>query len=293
MKIGGSLGKWSNEAKGAVRDAGQMADQFYKNTIGDITDSLGNISQCLASLDKIRIRVMERTIEYHTAALRVLIRSNYVEQEIIETVWHMVKNDIRRSPEPAIYHLPNPKSSVGAKKIDIESHVFPKNKYPSILVHGMGYNASLDDAYSFYRDFEDHVDVFSDSRYADHDIYLVSYDTELTDESDSIIRAAIELLLGMIPGGDLEPLVLGVFWRELERRASLTGDYIFPFLKRIKQEVPTALGFAVTHSLGCFTLASASQKLLSENRNNKIFSKWLCMAAALPAMPLLKQGVFR
>ncbi|PQP80344.1 hypothetical protein C0Q44_28435 [Paenibacillus sp. PCH8] len=295
LKIGGSLGEWSDKVVDAVQQAGDAVQGMYDNTINDIQATLGNVGECLAAMDDIRLRVAHRTIEYQTMVTRALLNAHFLSREVIEEVWRFVKKDIRRDPRPAIYYVPRPFSSDTAVQIDPETYEFPPGRKPSLFVHGKGYSSSKNSAYSFFSDIEEHVQIFSNGHNELNDVYLVSYDTELTDEDEIIIRAAFQLLLGIGTAGEADPLILAVFWRELERRAAITGDYILPFLRRIAEAQTPDLslaGFAITHSLGCFTFASAAQKLIRENENNRCFLNWLCMAAAIPSNGFTSTGGF-
>ncbi|MGL5352872.1 MAG: hypothetical protein ACRDA5_06040, partial [Clostridium sp.] len=197
-------------------------------------------------------------------------------------------------PKAKIFHLIDPNDSSSAVEVDIKNFNFPEGRYPCVFVHGMGYDATKESAYSFFRSFEDVVNVFNHPKYKEHDIYLVSYDTKLTDEISSKIRIVLSELLRINPAGDATPLILSVFWRELENRAKLTGDYILGFLEKLANftKENNTYGFALTHSLGCFTLASAAQKLIEKDNSNIAFKNWLCMAAALPASGFAGTGDF-
>lgn len=295
LKIGGTLGEWSDKAIDTVQQVGDAVQGMYDNTINDIQATLGDVGDCLAAMDNIRLRVTQRTIEYNTMVVRALLDANFLSREVIEEVWKLVKLDIRRDPHPAIYYVPRPFNSETAIKIDPETYVFPPRRKPCLFVHGKGYSAKKKAAYSFFWDIEEHVKIFSEGHSELNDVYLVSYDTDLTDEDEAIIRAAFQLLLGIGPTGEADPLILAVFWRELERRAAITGDYILPFLRRLAEfQTPDSSlsGFAITHSLGCFTFASAAQKLIRENESNRCFDKWLCMAAAIPSNGFTATGRF-
>ncbi|KZE74900.1 hypothetical protein [Paenibacillus elgii] len=186
-----------------------------------------------------------------------------------------------------------------ARKIDVEHYKFPAGRYPCLFVHGKGHTATKDSAYSFFWDIEEHVKIFRHDEYKNHDLYLVSYDTDLTGTDEKIIKAAFELFIKIGALGDPEPLILAVFWRELERRAEVTGKFLVPFLKTLSSfyksiEEMNGIGpFAITHSLGCYTFATAAQELLKESNENRCFAAWLCMAAAVPSNGFTNTGAFR
>ncbi|WP_375102237.1 hypothetical protein ACDZ28_00725 (plasmid) [Paenibacillus sp. RS8] len=298
MKIGGTLGKWSNESKKAVNDVHEAARDFVDGVYRDLDFAFGSLSTCLAALDQVRIRLHEREIEHHTTLLRNLLGTHFITRAMIEAVYNYVKPSIKGDPRPTIYYVRDYRYKSTAEAIDIDTFVFPENRTPCIFVHGKGEPATLDAAYSFYKKFEVHAKVFERNEYQNHDLYLVSYDTNLTDEIATKIKLAFLLLFGIVDDGDSMLFVLAVFWRELEDRANKTGEYLHRFLNRIadfhkSSKTPSdKMGFAVTHSLGCFTFATAAQMVMSENRNRQAFHQWLCFAAAVPSNGFKQSGDF-
>lgn len=298
LKFGGTLGKISNDIKEGFQEVGEKAQATFENTVDDIKATLDNFGDCAKAIDQIRLRVMHRQIEYHTELTRILIKSHIISREIFEEVWKIVDRDIRRDPDPSIYRLTFPYND--AEKINIDSFVFPSDRKPCMLVHGKGYQPTKGSALSFFSQI-DEVLSFAQGD-PTRDIYLVSYDTDMTDKDERVIKRALEHLFGMDPSGDGTPVLLAIFWRELERRAKKTAeDYILPFLRKMhkfirdsEQEDHKNIGFVLTHSLGCFTFAYAAQNLMGkiDGTNYYVFDNWLCMAPAIPASGFTGTGDF-
>jgi hypothetical protein len=296
IKIGGDLGKWSENVKDTIVDVGEKAEDIYENTVEDIRDIFKNIGDCAKAFDQIRLKVTHRYIEYHTMMIRELSNINYLSTQFINTIYKLVESEIHKDIIPDVYYLPNPNDPNSAQKIDINNYPFPTGKYPCVFIHGMMYAQNIENAYSFFKDFNDNVEVFPSVRYKDYDVYLVSYDTELTDEIEAKIIAASSVLIDR-GSGPVTLFVLAVFWRELEKRAKQTGDYIKNFLYKISQlyDVNNNIyprGFCLSHSLGSFTFAYAANELCENNENVQAFQNWLCMAAAIPANAFTRTGDF-
>ncbi|HGA1022406.1 TPA: hypothetical protein ACIQN7_002748 [Bacillus cereus] len=296
MDLGGTIGEWSDKTKKFAQQTSKEIEGLIQSTGKDISDVFDDLKECAAAADSIRNKLTNRYIEHHSAILRIGLDSHLMTRDLIEIVWKYVRNNIGPKKTPRIYKLTDPYNSSSAIEIKLENFEFPQGRYPCLFVHGMFYEVSINSAYSFFWDVEGEIELFKTNDYKNYDVYLLSYDTDLTDDIDDKIKLAFQFLFGINPKGESLPLVLAVFWRELEERAEKAGDYLLDFLKKLVNFYNDSniypKGFAITHSLGCFTLASAAQKLIEENNMNSAFSKWLCCAAAIPCNGFTKTGFF-
>ncbi|OAB34138.1 hypothetical protein [Paenibacillus glacialis] len=294
MKIGGSLGQISNKLKSETKNLENKGKKIWNQTLDDIEAILGHTSNCHASMDQIRIIAMKRYLEYQTTSLRVMWNSNYITKEVVNEVWKIVSPRLKKGADPKIFYLKNYNRLESAIEIDPNNFEFADQKHPCLFVHGMDYESGINSAYNFFKDFNGRVSLFNHPKYQNHELYLVSYDSKITDEYETIIKAAFESLIGVSQDGDSGPLIQAVLWRELEDRARETGDYIVPFLRKLSEhnKQTNNKGFALSHSLGCFTLASAGQIFIEEDSSTQLFALWLCMAAALPANAFSSSGDF-
>ena len=86
-------------------------------------------------------------------------------------------------------------------------------------------------------------------------------------------------------------MTAAVFWRELERRANLTGEHLATYFPNLDNNNRRAL--IVSHSLGCFASATALKTFALQSANVIPFNIWLCMAGALPANAFTESGFFK
>ncbi|MGH1232149.1 hypothetical protein ACQVT0_25630 [Bacillus toyonensis] len=226
-----------------------------------------------------------------------------------------MRDAIRRYPEPKILHLKNPRESVWGNsggviespkfdQIDPDSFIFDVTREAWVFIHGMLYKAvakdgsdfSSDeqlDVFDFFANFENEARIFNPDPGIPNppdtskiDIYLISYDSEMSDEDEMIIKTALE---EFIIGNNIAPSATAVFWKEMKIRAAETASHIKPFLAKL---IKANRGRAITHSLGCYVLAHAAQQIVEQNIENRAFSSWWCMSPALPSDAFSNTGDF-
>lgn len=290
------LGKLELKANKTLHDLTEAAKGFVDNTQSDIQLIADAAAGCLAELDHVRLRVTHRAIEYYTAVQRMLIDDELLPVELIQKVWEQVSGQLEHDPKPQIYALWNPKEAVweGAEPrlepVPEDWNNFHIESTTYLFIHGKDYRSDPKEAYEFYVRFAKEVNLYKESHTIE-DVFLVSYDTKITDEAETIIRKGFETVLATMVTGSAPNLFLAVLWRELERRATVTGDFLLPLLKRMR-EGKGSYG-AVTHSLGCFTFAHAAKRLISEQPEGHGLNFWYCMAPALPANAFTNTGIFK
>lgn len=301
-----------------LSDIVQTGRTIIGNTIADVDYILGNIKGCIQGcergIDNVRLRLTHRGIQYISLVTGVLCSTGLIPSDIIKRIYEKLSRKLERDPEHKIFHLTNPKLYVweGAEplynEIDPNSFVFNQDKEAWVFIHGMLYSALKKDGSDFKRS-ETKVDVFDyfynferkakifnpdpNSRpnqdNSKIEIYLVSYDSEMRDDDEEEIKVLLQSQV--LGGGNFYLLTAAVYWREMVRRAKKTANHIIPFLDKLANNK----GRAITHSLGCYVLAEAAQKInknASESSYHRAFGSWWCMSAALPSDAFSNTGDF-
>lgn len=294
-------GSTENLINGTVQD---FEDFFYTaRSCIEATSNCYNLTE--QKYNEFLIKSRLRIVQHHLAMNRILFEIGTIPVDLIREVYDRVQKELRKEIKPVIYKVINPKAAVWDGNVELEEisipYTFPENRRPFIFIHGAFNKQNKDTAFDFYKPFENEANLFKDldpnHDYSDVDIYIVSYDTELTDEYEWIIRKGFELSLGPITDPEPNPapdLFAAVFWHELMKRAEEVGEALIPFLKGISESVSNnkiGRGTIVTHSLGCHVFAHAAQSFINQSPGTSyIFSEWLCMAAALPMGSLAPGG---
>ena len=296
------IGAVERAARHAIRSVSQGTEAIIRNSVDDIGAIWDSTSACLREIDEIRVRISNRAIEYHTVAIRTLVDAGVLPVQLIDDVWRRVAPDLVRPVNARLFRLLNPRAAVWGSQppsfvqvtdsasIGLDSRSF-------FFVHGMDYLADPNDAYQYmYRQFEQEVRLFHEDSNECNDtgcnVYLLSYDSKLTDELDTIIRLGFETELGGPVVGLAPGLFLAVLWRELERRAQVAGDHLHTLLSPLPRGIDNGL-FLFSHSLGGIVSAHMANRIYSENPNDGgLFRAWYCMAAAIPANGFQRTGEF-
>jgi len=295
MKFSISLPKVEKAITDGVKDIDRLGKELIENLENDIGIVLKETENCINSMGRISELVTNRAIEHSVAVTRLMINSNTILLELVEYVWNQVFGSISKEIIPKLYKLNRTTGKM--IEVNVNNPILGKN-HNFLFVHGAFYDGSAEAAYSIYEDFENQAHLFkgnSDhSRYELGDVYILAYDTSLTDDDKTYITNTIASTLG----SETEYAALifaAIAWRELEGRAKQAGDYLVPFLHHLSNA--EVQGTAVSHSLGCFTLAHALNKYVKdiENKNytNKALVSWLCMAPALPSNAFTNTGLYK
>ncbi|MGN4757796.1 hypothetical protein ACTFRK_18235 [Bacillus cereus group sp. MYBK227-2] len=289
----------------AVNKTTDGVETVVNNTVGDIRNILGHISECAAHIDQIRILALHRAIQYHSTAMQAMIAAEIIPSKLVEDVLNKLLGDgnLPEPRRPRLLHLHNPEvvwkgGSYNITEFDIQKDDINPQRTPYIFVHGMMFSADDSSAYDFYKQFELEARMFNNdtgANYSHADIYLVSYDSDLTDELKLLVRKGIEVIVrDTVIGDDAEFLYFAVLWRIMVERAENAGRVIAPFLERLARiDTPKPVeGMAISHSLGDYVIANASKIFLTQNPNLKVFNNWWCMASALPADAFTNTGSY-
>lgn len=272
-----NLGNLEKNSKNVIKETIELFKNGIQNTEQDIKAIIDSGSQCLEDMEDIHNIITNRTIEYHTEITRILLDTKILPIEIISYIFDEVCGDIKaKNFKPIIYKLKNPKEYVWERlepKCDVVSidNIVPGNRSPLIFIHGMGYEQSEYSASSFFKLFEQNAELFrGNSKHWDfYDVYLVSYDSYLYNETKSIIRKGFETILGQPVFGTATTLFWAVLWRELERRAKITGDYLSLFFNKLSKNHQSnstiEKSMVVAHSLGCFVAAHGEHCFVQQN----------------------------
>ncbi|WP_315074482.1 hypothetical protein [uncultured Clostridium sp.] len=297
--MGWNIKAAENLAKGAVNSFKKESNKFIENTSNDINNYVNHTLNCLADIDQIRIRAMERFIQYETGYVGALIEAGIIPAKLVRMIQDQIFGTVKYDP-PVMYRLAHPSCVwTGAPPelvpFDIRTEKPRKGVKPFIFVHGMLYNQSKTSAYGFYKPFEKSVKMYrdktSDNDTDDVDIYILSYDSNITDETNLIIRRAIEAEIGTTVTGQSTLIFLAILWRDLVERAREAGEiHLLPFFREIvrQDDRGSKSGIIVSHSLGNEAVAFAAQEL----SYGPICDSWWCMAAALPADSFTNTGSY-
>ncbi|MEC2472689.1 hypothetical protein P9W87_15815 [Bacillus thuringiensis] len=294
-----------------LNDIAETAKSVYKNSIDDIDYLFGEARDCVegcgANLDNARLRLTHRGIQYLTTTIEILSKNHLLPTEFIYYIYTLVAEDIARDPKPKLFHFQNPYEAIWDKEspespklieVDPEKYIPNPNNESWLFIHGMLYKGMNHDGtdieqidlniYDFYGAFEAEAEMFKEGPNANIDIYLVSYDSEMNKTEREVMEKAIKGNVIASVEAFLFLLVAAVYWREMKDRADKTGEYILPFLKRLKGNS----GKVITHSLGCHVLAHAGQKIHHIDNMGESFKEWWCMNAALPSDAFSNTGDF-
>lgn len=246
---------------------------------------------------------MERYIQYETIYVRSLIEAGIIPATLVRKIQDRILGAVDPPPEPILFHLENPEcvwTGEPPKMVEFDtSSRSPRTRvYPLIFVHGMQYVRKKEDAYKFYEEFEKATRLFKGERDPDsdeYDVYILSYDSDLTNETNLLIRRALEAELATNVEDDSPLLYLAILWRELVNRARYAGEKcltpLFHSIFRLDEQKSKS-GYIISHSLGNEAVAFAANKYYSgrENTYIPICKSWWCMAAAIPADAFTNTG---
>lgn len=85
------LGKLGSKAKGALNDLSSRAKTAVESAVNDVKAIYADAATCLARVDSVRIRVMKRVLEYHTAAMRAVLDAGLLPTDLMTEVYKRVR----------------------------------------------------------------------------------------------------------------------------------------------------------------------------------------------------------
>ncbi len=288
-----------NIAKGSVDAFKKEADKLIQNTTDDMSDYIDHTLNCFGEMDQIRIRATERFIQYETAYVRALIEKKIIPSELIRKVQELIFGKLPPHPEPTLFILSNPDEVWSReepiwKEFDVNNEDPRRNRKPIILVHGAGYARKHEEANKFFKYFEEAAHLFKGDRPPNVDIYVLNYDSEITNETKTMINVAIETVLQEVVLGESDIIYTAALWKELVQRAHDAGErHLTPLFNKIFRFDVTE-GYIVSHSLGNEAVAFAAKKYYEGRESDyiPICKSWWCMAAAIPADSFTNTGQY-
>ncbi|MBZ9622907.1 hypothetical protein G9F71_008575 [Clostridium sp. FP2] len=298
------LGAAEKKVKANLKSVNDTAINVINNTCEDIKFILDRAEGCVSDFDSIRNRIANRTSEYQAVITNEVIDS-YIE--VFDMVWERVGGKLHRKIYPRIFQLINPKEAVwegrgseNMQEIDINTITFPADRTPFVFIHGIENEPTKEAAYEFYEKFENAARMYNNdiTDYSkDTDVFIVSYDSTLSNDEEVIIRAGFETVLGGTVTGDAPEFFAAVMWREWQKRAIYTGEEVLlPFLKKMADSNidRTKRGKVISHSLGCLVMAHAAEELKKQFPDSeKPLNSWLVLAAALPLNAFANTGDYK
>lgn len=301
--MGISIKNLERKAKSAADGLRDATESIINNTVADVDNILANIGDCAEAMGNIGVRITQRAIQYHTSVSRIMRRAEVYPSEIISSVMSKVlKGCEDHDPNAIIYHLENPGPSVWEDKsrimtpIDPETFSLPSDRIPYIFIHGIE-NQGETDAFEFYKKFEKAAWMFNHSNQnVDYsscvDIYIVSYDSKISNEEEKIIIEAFESV-GVTIDGPAPHLFAAAMWKEWLRRAEITSTVIQPFLNKMKYLPYEKKGFALSHSLGTEVLSHAAHNLIKSDPDEEpALQSWWSFAGAVPVDAFSSTGQY-
>ncbi|WDQ32148.1 hypothetical protein PTQ21_27840 [Paenibacillus marchantiae] len=283
------MGRWEEATRG-VKEVVKPAYDALVGGYKGATDILQSCSE--AALARTPRLILDTVISPYISYIQILNKYRIIPSDLIDDIWNSIFRKVKQDPDPRLYRVTNPGPAARGEEAYNLVRV-PKsdslNDYPYIFIYGMENDNSEKDSLDFYKAFEKTANMFTNSHtnYDHVSIYILAYDSKLSDEKKTLVQKAIESIFGTFPGGVPFDLYTSVVWRELERRARVSGDYLSTnFLSKMSNY---SQGRVFTHSLGCYVFAHAAHLL---NADRPLFASGFCMAAALPSNAFAPNGEF-
>jgi hypothetical protein len=277
----------------------------------DLTNIFGTVTQCAQKLGQATAVVGQHAADILTATIRATVDILLIPATLIDDVWNAVAPQLRQNASPMLFRLTNPGPAAwqGATPVieDVQAsfHRDPARR-PLLFIHGMGYPANPAVAIAdMYLPFEQQAKMFNRPAggpidATTLDIFLLSWNSDLTTDKADIIKGALESL--GYAGGSLAatPLIFAaIMWRELERRADECASYLLPLFRTLTNGQrgtgnPNDNWPGVfTHSLGSYVFAAMAEKLGPAGDFAPLAQFWWSMAGAIPQNAFSKTGVFQ
>ena len=307
----GGLGDLAINRAKDIQSVFDTAQTVLSNTASDVQYVLNQFSGCAAAFDGIRVRVMDRVLEYSSELLQFVVRD--VSDVIIAALDKLkIGKKIERDPQLRVYQLVNPYQSIwkGSNPANPDQLDEPlvhllaspddlaaicQTMRPLIFVHGAGYAPGPGDAFQFFQDMETQLQLFQQGPRQDLAVILVSWDSVLADADLQNILVALTVV-GPVPVGVMW-IVWSVYWRELERRANSAASQITPgtphsLVEYLRVATKSQVNnpspdyskqlFAFSHSLGCRLWAEAVRSYGGDGLIFPDAGRWWCIEGAIP-----------
>ncbi|MEH7126151.1 hypothetical protein V7127_23345, partial [Bacillus sp. JJ1773] len=90
-----NIGDMEKKAKGIAKDVSDAAEGLVNNTINeDLPKIFRGAENCLNEIDRIRLRLTKRAIEYHTTINRILLDTQLFPADLLEAVYESISGDL-------------------------------------------------------------------------------------------------------------------------------------------------------------------------------------------------------
>ncbi len=292
------LGDISKKAKRELGNLYGAAKAVVDNTVDDIQGTIGDVSECLSRIDAIRVRVMDRGLEYTSDVTRYVVsavldailaaegRLDPISEDPQLTLWwlqnpkRMMWPEPGQEPEdPAVFPADNPG---GLTPVELE-HIRSSHR-PFVFVHGAGYGPGWQNAIEFFKSMERELQLFKNEAADDLAVIIVSWNSELTNPLRQSILEALTVVDPAAP--EVMWVVWAIYWRALEKRAGVAASQMGQFVDKLTN-TPGPQMFAFSHSLGNYVWAEA---IWNSDANLPEIGRWWCIEAAIPYGSFDREG---
>ncbi|GBF89900.1 hypothetical protein Rsub_02604 [Raphidocelis subcapitata] len=279
--------------------------ESIKNGLGAVFEGVG---ECLASLDKARLKVQEQAVKDVQRHIGVLETVGMLPTDVIAAAAEIVFPQVMKDPKPQLWRLLNPYESTWAEprqpaqfqKITDPATQIPKDLVSHFFVHGAMYNGKASYAFNnYYLAFEYRAKYWVDVPGRGCAVYILAYDSDITDTNEGVARQGIVAVLGGIAAATapskVGTLSAAVIWRELKRRARITGAYLRGVVATFPHGESLSSGggnfYIYSHSLGNQVVAHAFHTLYTASPGDSgRFKGWYAFAAAIPSASFAPNG---
>ena len=239
--------------------------------------------ECLQAVRKIAEKELERAQQRAIEHQRIIHEIFSGPRRILNELMPDVTERLRKDPNPKVWLITNSEHSIFGddppvfEEITSSSLSLLDDGFFDICVHGKNFDGSKEDAFtSMVKPTYSGIRNINDPNIPP--VLMLAYDSKMLDESDTLIRTALESLLPP-PIGELGGIeVATVGWRELESRAKIAGEYLANLLNAANIR---GIRLMSSHSLGSFATASFLRKRLEVGEKQGPFY-WMSFAGAVP-----------
>ena len=214
-------------------------------------------------------------------------------------------------PKPKLWEVMNPKEAIWDNQPAVfelaDAGRLDRNR-SFFYVHGFTYDGSAQSAFNDFYAFDRAVEWWKPNKHIGGcsyynamrcRLFILAYRTSFEVGFEAIVRSALSSVLGGVTGSS-PVMAAAVYWREFERRAQVTGEFLARIIAQFPQD-PDGLDYHIfSQSLGCYTVASAGQRLYGGRTDGGgttsqrgPFRSWYCMAGALPNDAFGPLGAFK
>lgn len=208
----------------------------------------------------------------------------------VRKLWH-------RAPGAGVFELHNPHASIWRseppdirRKLTLGEIDF--KRFPMFFVHGMSFRTPLEVVTDFLIPFERQARIFGKSERSDFQVLFVHWDSHIfSHDIQSFIDSHFPKVTAPLLKLATVPLVTE-FVRELEERATLSVEHVFPLLRDWLLYRGAPRPWLITHSLGSYFWSQIAARLVREQDGCETFGNWWNLQAAVKADAYSAGGEF-